>query len=94
LCGKNRYFPSGWFRKKSQTSGGSTTTIAAECHDTTVTIAINGNGPGTGLGISISQQIIEENHGNLTVESDGATGTTFTIVLPLENRMDYMFNAI
>ena len=44
-------------------------------------------GAGTGLGLSITQRIIEEHHGVLTVESDGSSGTTFTILLPLDNRM-------
>lgn len=42
-------------------------------------------GAGTGLGLSITQRIIEEHHGTLTVESDGASGTTFRIALPLDN---------
>ena len=42
-------------------------------------------GAGTGLGLSITQRIIEEHHGILTVESDGSTGTTFRITLPLEH---------
>ena len=44
-------------------------------------------GAGTGLGLSITQRIIEEHHGALTVESDGSSGTIFTIALPLDNRM-------
>lgn len=43
-------------------------------------------GAGTGLGLSITQRIIEEHHGTLTVESDGSTGTTFRIALPLDNQ--------
>ncbi len=43
-------------------------------------------GAGTGLGLSITQRIIEEHHGALNVESDGSTGTTFRITLPLDNR--------
>lgn len=43
-------------------------------------------GAGTGLGLSITQRIIEEHHGTLIVESDGSNGTTFRIVLPLDNR--------
>lgn len=43
-------------------------------------------GAGTGLGLSITQRIIEEHHGNLSVESDGKAGTTFRIALPLGNR--------
>ena len=45
-------------------------------------------GAGTGLGLSITQRIIEEHHGTLTVESDGSTGTTFRIALPLDNHSD------
>ena len=43
-------------------------------------------GAGTGLGLSITQRIIEEHHGTLIVESDGSTGTTFRISLPLDNQ--------
>ena len=45
-------------------------------------------GAGTGLGLSITQRIIEEHHGALTVESEGSSGTTFRIVLPLDIRPD------
>ncbi|MBL0226874.1 MAG: HAMP domain-containing protein [Geobacteraceae bacterium] len=40
-------------------------------------------GAGTGLGLSITQRIIEEHHGRIQVESPAATGTTFTIELPM-----------
>ncbi len=50
-------------------------------------------GAGTGLGLSITQRIIEEHHGALTVDSEEATGTTFRIVLPLDNRPDKVSNA-
>lgn len=43
-------------------------------------------GAGTGLGLSITQRIIEEHHGTLNVESDGKSGTTFRITLPLGNQ--------
>lgn len=43
-------------------------------------------GAGTGLGLSITQRIIEEHHGNLTVESNSLEGTTFRISLPLDNQ--------
>ena len=45
-------------------------------------------GAGTGLGLSITQRIIEEHRGSLTVESDSTTGTTFRIMLPLDNHPD------
>jgi len=44
-------------------------------------------GAGTGLGLSITQRIIEEHHGTLSVESDGLSGTTFHITLPLLNQL-------
>jgi signal transduction histidine kinase len=43
-------------------------------------------GAGTGLGLSITQRIIEEHQGSITVESDGRTGTTFKIELPINRR--------
>ncbi|WP_210396610.1 PAS domain-containing sensor histidine kinase [Motiliproteus sediminis] len=39
---------------------------------------------GLGMGLSISRTIIEAHGGRLWAESDGATGTTFNILLPLE----------
>jgi signal transduction histidine kinase len=45
-------------------------------------------GAGTGLGLSITQRIIEEHRGLLTVDSDGSTGTTFRITLPLVHAPD------
>ncbi|MFG6099143.1 ATP-binding protein [Leptothoe sp. ISB3NOV94-8A] len=42
-------------------------------------------GKGTGMGLSISYQIIHErHHGQLTCESSDATGTTFTIAIPVK----------
>jgi len=38
---------------------------------------------GTGLGLATTQQIIFEHNGNLLVESEPGTGTTFTTLLPL-----------
>lgn len=38
---------------------------------------------GTGLGLSIAKQIIIRHQGNLTVVSNGYSGTTFTIYLPI-----------
>jgi signal transduction histidine kinase len=37
---------------------------------------------GTGLGLPIARQIVEAHRGTLTVESDGASGTTFIVELP------------
>ncbi|HEX5000450.1 MAG TPA: ATP-binding protein [Terriglobia bacterium] len=44
-----------------------------------------GVGVGTGLGLSICYQIVEEHRGRIEVSS-GASGTTFTIVLPIARR--------
>ena len=41
-------------------------------------------GEGTGLGLAICNSIIEHNGGMLKVHSDGKTGTTFTMTLPVD----------
>jgi two-component system NtrC family sensor kinase len=43
---------------------------------------------GTGLGLSVSYGIIEGHGGSIEVESTVGKGTTFTIVLPLEQHWD------
>lgn len=40
---------------------------------------------GLGMGLSISRTIIEAHGGRLWAESDGSSGTTFTIRIPLGN---------
>jgi len=41
---------------------------------------------GTGLGLPMAKKIVDEHRGSLTVTSDAATGTTFTISLPSSAR--------
>jgi len=40
---------------------------------------------GTGLGLSVSHGLIRAHHGEISVQSEIGTGTTFTIRLPIEN---------
>ncbi|REK77287.1 HAMP domain-containing sensor histidine kinase [Paenibacillus paeoniae] len=41
---------------------------------------------GTGLGLAIVKNLIELHHGKIQVDSTAATGTTFTILLPVEGK--------
>ena len=43
-----------------------------------------GVGEGTGLGLSICHQIMEDHRGRIEVETEVGTGSTFTVVLPIE----------
>jgi PAS domain S-box-containing protein len=42
-------------------------------------------GKGTGLGLSISQSIISDHKGKITVQSEVGKGTTFSVILPQES---------
>lgn len=44
--------------------------------------ARQGGRPGSGLGLAVVRSLVEAMHGTVRVASDGATGTTFTVVLP------------
>ena len=41
---------------------------------------------GTGLGLSIAAQIVNKHHGKLNFQSRPGQGTTFTIVLPADQK--------
>ena len=40
-------------------------------------------GEGTGLGLAIAEQVVEEHHGAIKVESQKGVGTTFSVELPI-----------
>ena len=42
-----------------------------------------GNKPGTGIGLNIVKSIVDQHHGDITVESELGKGSTFTIILPV-----------
>jgi len=47
-------------------------------------------GKGTGLGLSISYSIIQKHHGEILVESEPGIGTTFTVILPINNSKELL----
>jgi len=44
--------------------------------------------PGSGLGLSLAQAIVNAHGGRIEVESRVGEGSTFTVVLPMENSQD------
>ena len=44
------------------------------------------DGVGTGLGLSICHKIVQAHHGKIDVKSDVGKGTTFTLMLPIQNK--------
>ncbi len=50
-------------------------------------------GKGTGLGLSISYGIIQRHHGTITVDSEVGKGTTFTISLPINQKVEEVVSA-
>ncbi|MGB0523067.1 MAG: two-component regulator propeller domain-containing protein [Flammeovirgaceae bacterium] len=45
-------------------------------------------GDGTGLGLSISKDIIEQHHGQIFVSSEVGVGTSFQIIIPVEQTLN------
>ncbi len=50
-------------------------------------------GQGSGLGLSVSQGLIRGYRGTILVESDGKTGTVFTVLLPVSEPVEAMESA-
>ena len=44
-------------------------------------------GVGTGLGLAVSKDIIERHDGEISVESEVGSGSTFTLKIPLERTL-------
>ena len=45
-----------------------------------------GNKPGTGIGLNIVKNIVDQHHGEITVDSELGKGSTFTIILPVSQQ--------
>jgi signal transduction histidine kinase len=63
----------------TDTGGG----IPENVRDHLFTSFLSGRPDGTGLGLSIARRILASHHGNITLESSSAAGTTLRITLPV-----------
>lgn len=61
--------------------------IPPELHGRMFDLFATGKKGGTGLGLAIVKKIVDDHHGKIAVDT-GATGTTFTLTLPIQRPSD------